>query len=94
MNKLFRGYTGLFDVTSSADYQYSFGGVFTPALIKKVLLGSSEDTWEGVLERTIKVTMADGEGAMSKEGRRALREAGEDVIDAQKPVAYTMPEEM
>lgn len=94
MKKLFRGYRGFFDVTSSADYQYSFGGVFTPALIKKVLLGSSEDTWEGVLERTKKIVMADGEGAMSKDGRRALRQAGEEVIDAQMPVAYAMPEEV
>ena len=94
MKKLFRGYRGFFDVTSSADYQYSFGGVFTPALIKKVLLGSSEDTWDGVLERTTKIVMADGEGAMSKDGRRALRQAGEEVIDAQMPVAYAMPEEV
>ncbi|MBK8259400.1 MAG: caspase family protein [Polyangiaceae bacterium] len=93
MNRLFRQYTGMFDVTSSADYQYSFGGVFTPTLIKKVLFGSSEDTWEGVLERTVKITMADGEGAMSKEGRRALRKVGEVVIEAQKPVAYAMPHE-
>jgi Caspase domain len=94
LKKLFRGYRGLFDVTSSIDYQYSFGGVFTPALIKKVLLGSSEDTWEGVLARTTKLVMAEGEGAMSRDGRRALREAGEKVIDAQKPLAYTMPEEV
>jgi len=94
MKKLFRGYRGFFDVTSSADYQYSYGGVFTPALIKKVLLGSTEDTWDGVLARTTKLVMADGEGAMSKEGRRALQKAGQKVIDAQKPVAYKMPEEV
>ena len=93
MKKLFRSYRGRFDVTSSADYQYSFGGVFTPALIKQVLLGSGEDTWAGVLARTTKLVMAEGEGAMSKDGRRALRDKGQKVIDAQKPVAYAMPEE-
>ena len=30
LKKLFTGYKGFFDVTSSSDYQYSFGGVFTP----------------------------------------------------------------
>jgi hypothetical protein len=94
LKRLFRDYAGVFDVTSSSDFQYSFGGVFTPALIKRVLLGSAEDTWQGVLERTTKLCMAEGEGAMSKEGRRALREAGERVIDAQKPVAYAMPDEV
>ena len=94
LKRLFRGYAGSFDVTSSSDYQYSFGGVFTPTLIKKVLLGSAEDTWQGVLERTAKICIAEGEGAMSKEGRRALRAAGEAVIDGQKPIAYAMPDEV
>jgi hypothetical protein len=93
LKKLFRNYKGVFDITSSSDYQYSFGGVFTPALIKKVLLGSKEDTWAGVVERTVKLVMADGEGAMSKEGRRTLREHGQKVIDEQKPVAFKLPQE-
>jgi hypothetical protein len=94
LKKLFRGYKGLFDVTSSSDYQYSFGGVFTPVLIKKVLLAGHEDSWQGVIDQTTKLVMAEGAGAMSKDGKRALKEHGDKVIDAQKPVAYTLPDEV
>src|SRR4051812_49542686 len=43
LRKLFRDYEGVFDVSSSDSYQYSFGGVFTPTLIDKVLLKNTPD---------------------------------------------------
>jgi hypothetical protein len=91
---LFTRFGGTFDVSSSSDFQYSFGGVFTPALIDKVLSRHTPETWEQVFEETQKIALSTTEGAMTPEGRRALKKAGLEVEDAQKPVAFSLPTEV
>jgi hypothetical protein len=89
--KLFRGYRGAVDLGSSSDFQYSFGGVFTPTLIEEVLLSKTPETWAAVFEETQRITMQRADGAMSEDGRRALKREGREVEDAQKPVAFSLP---
>ena len=91
LRKLFRDYQGVFDVSSSDSYQYSFGGVFTPTLIDKVLLKNTPDTWEAVFEKTQKITMASADGALPADAKKKLRKEGKKAEDQQKPVAFTLP---
>lgn len=91
LRALFTDYAGVFDVSSSSDFQYSFGGVFTPALIEKVLTRRTPDSWEEVFAETQKLALDSTEGAMTPEGRRALKKAGLEVVDAQKPIAFALP---
>jgi hypothetical protein len=91
LTKLFRGYRGTVDIGSSSDFQYSFGGVFTPTLIEEVLLSKTPETWASVFEETQRITMKRADGAMSEDGRRALKREGREVEDAQKPVAFSLP---
>ena len=91
LRKLFRDYKGLFDVSSSENYQYSFGGVFTPTLIEKVLLRQTPDTWAAVFEKTQKMTMASADGALPGDAKKKLQKAGQKVEDHQKPVAFKLP---
>ncbi len=91
LRSLFRDYQGVFDVSSSDSYQYSFGGVFTPTLIEKVLLKNTPDTWEAVFEKTQKMTMASADGALPEDAKKKLRKEGKKAEDKQKPVAFTFP---
>jgi hypothetical protein len=91
LRKLFRDYEGVFDVSSSDSYQYSFGGVFTPTLIDQVLLRNTPDTWEAVFEKTQKITMASADGALPADAKKKLRKEGKKAEDKQKPVAFTLP---
>jgi hypothetical protein len=91
LRKLFRDYKGLFDVSSSDSYQYSFGGVFTPTLIERVLLRQTPDTWAAVFEKTQKLTMASADGALPSDAKKKLQKAGQKVEDHQKPVAFKLP---
>ena len=91
LRKLFRDYQGVFDVSSSDSYQYSFGGVFTPTLIDQVLLRNTPDTWEAVFEKTQKITMASADGALPADAKKKLRKEGKKAEDQQKPVAFTLP---
>jgi hypothetical protein len=94
LRKLFRGYAGLFDVSSSADYQYSFGGVFTPTLVEKSLLGGSLDSWADIFEKTQRLSMAHADGALPPEAKRKLKKEGLTVETHQKPVAFSLPSEV
>ena len=94
LRKLFRDYQGVFDVSSSDSYQYSFGGVFTPTLIDQVLLRNTPDTWEAVFEKTQKITMASADGALPADAKKKLRKEGKKAEDQQKPVAFTLPRRM
>ena len=91
LRKLFRDYKGVFDVCSSDSFQYSFGGVFTPTLIDKVLLGNTPETWEAVFEKTQKITMASAEGALPADAKKKLKREGKVAEDHQKPVAIEFP---
>ena len=91
LRKLFRNYQGVFDVSSSDSYQYSFGGVFTPTLIDEVLLRNTPDTWEAVFAKTQKITMASADGALPEDAKKKLRKEGKKAEDQQKPVAFTLP---
>ena len=91
LRKLFRDYQGVFDVSSSDSYQYSFGGVFTPTLIDQVLLRNTPDTWEAVFEKTQKITMASADGALPADAKKKLKREGKAAEDQQKPVAFTLP---
>ena len=91
LRKLFRDYRGVFDVSSSDSFQYSFGGVFTPALIEKVILGNTPDSWQAVFEKTQKITMASADGALPADAKKKLKREGKAAEDHQKPVAFTLP---
>ena len=91
LRKLFRDYSGVFDVSSSDSFQYSFGGVFTPTLVDKVLLGNTPDTWQQVFDKTQKMTMASAEGALPEDAKKKLKKEGKKAEDHQKPIAFTLP---
>ena len=93
LEKLFRRARGLFDVSSSEDYQYSFGGVFTPSLVEKTILGGATDSWREVFNRTQKLAMAQSDGALPADAKKKLRAEGKTVETHQKPVAFTLPDE-
>jgi hypothetical protein len=91
LRKLFRDYSGVFDVSSSDSFQYSFGGVFTPTLVDKVLLRNTPDTWQQVFDKTQKMTMASADGALPEDAKKKLKKEGKKAEDHQKPIAFTLP---
>ena len=92
LRTLFRDYAGVFDVTSSSTYQYSFSGVFTATFIDTVLLGNTPDTWQAVFDKTQSTVMAMADGALPKDMKKKMKSEGLTVEDHQKPVAFSIPE--
>ena len=90
LRKLFLGHRGLLDIVSSADFQFSYGGVFTPALVKETLLSSPPAGWDEVFERVREIAL-ESKGAMPEDMRKKFKKAGIPYEDGQKPEAHSLP---
>lgn len=87
---LFLGHEGVFDVTSSSEYQYSFAGVFTPALLRDTLLRDPPRSWHVAFERARAICQV-SEGALPEEYKSRFERVGARVESGQTPWAFALP---
>lgn len=87
---LFLDHEGVFDVTSSSEYQYSFAGVFTPAMVRDTLLREPPRSWHVVFERTRELCQQ-ADGALPEEYKSRFERVGATVTSGQTPWAFALP---
>lgn len=81
---------GVFDVTSSSEYQFSFAGVFTPALVRETLLRAPPRSWHVVFER-VRELCQQAEGALPRDLVERFERVGAHLSAAQTPWAFALP---
>ncbi|MFO0628972.1 MAG: caspase family protein [Polyangiales bacterium] len=84
---------GMVDLTSSSEYQYSFAGVFTPALVRDTLMRDTPRSWHVVFERVRRLCQR-CEGALPEALARRFERVGARVEAGQTPWAFALPAPM